>query len=161
MMSNGEKEVLDDFVDRGEISRVRATLIGDLYYDLSRFAKDNGLVLIMKGITKSIIGFEFFDGMNCERSYIYCLLPKRVEDYNEEFMKITHEVAMRLLSEENEPRTDEIDIPTYASALTKQEHIALELTKAWANTRVHGYLDPEDIVDGYQKILEEVNGRLK
>ena len=50
---------------------------------------------------------------------------------------------------------------TNICGLSKDEYVALELTKAWASTRSHAYVDSDDIVDYYYEILEEVNARLK
>lgn len=48
---------------------------------------------------------------------------------------------------------------TNICGLTKHEYIALELTKAWANTTGQRYYDEEDIVNRYEDMLKEVKRR--
>ena len=43
--------------------------------------------------------------------------------------------------------------------LTKQEYIALELTKAWASTRSNGHEYCDDLVSTFEDMLKEVKER--
>lgn len=43
--------------------------------------------------------------------------------------------------------------------LTKQEYMALELTKAWASTRCNGHEYVDEIVSAYEKVLSELKVR--
>ena len=47
---------------------------------------------------------------------------------------------------------------TMICGLTKHEYIALELAKAWSNTK-RSYYEPNEVVDWYEKILKEVKER--
>ncbi len=61
----------------------------------------------------------------------------------------------------NEPLTEWVvqEHHTQICGLTKDEYIALELTKAWASTTGQRYYDEEDIVNRYMDILNEVKAR--
>lgn len=48
---------------------------------------------------------------------------------------------------------------TNICGLSKQEYIALELTKVWANVAFNSYFDEEEIVDRYVDMLNEVKAR--
>lgn len=50
---------------------------------------------------------------------------------------------------------------TYICGLSKQEYIALELTKAWTSTRCNGHEETNEILDVYEYMLKEVNTRIK
>lgn len=155
MMSN--KEVINEFYTT--VSRTRMMAAERLSNELKTFAEGNGLTMSVSSDDWTFIHLKFADKANPERTYSYPLATRHVDNWDEEFMNITHEVSMKLLGEES--RTDEDERPLYASSLTKQEHIALELTKAWASTRSHAYTSRDDMVDCYYKILEDVKERVE
>lgn len=145
------------------VSRARMVAAERLSNELRTFAEGNGLTMSVNSDDWVIVHLKFVDKTDPERTYNYPLVTRRVDNWDEEFIKITHEVSMRLLCEEPvaEPvKVCEDSVRTVdICGLTKNEYIALELTKAWASTTGQRYYDEDDIVGRYYAMLEEVERR--
>lgn len=134
-----------------------------LYDEFRSFTKDKELVLIVNTVSPKSVDLKFFDGYNCERNYTYHLMLDKEDDWDKEFIKIMREVTRALRYEEPVKKsiTDELERVRTVDicGLSKNEYIALELTKAWASTTAGEYYDSEDIVGRYYEMLEEVEKR--
>ena len=126
---------------------------------LEEFAKSVGLLLYITSYADGDYSFDFIRA--CDSRHLKYTVERGC-DYEKTYDHVIKAVTAFFVGAVEEECTDDpnSDIPVYASELTKQEHIALELTKAWAASNTRNYHDPSEIVETYVDILEEVKRSL-